>query len=134
MKRFYLPLILLIASVAFLTGCGGGGGGGNDGGGTPDPISVIIQGPVGSINGGDTVTITATVSNATTNTAVTWSIVEGQPAGGTLSNILANSVVYTAPNVDSGTFHVTATSQEDPTKSATVTITVNDLPPPPPGG
>jgi hypothetical protein len=63
-------------------------------------------------------TFTATVTNAP-DTAVTWSIQEGA-AGGTITA----GGVYTAPNT-AGTYHVVATSQYDPTKSDTATVTVH---------
>jgi len=56
-----------------------------------------------------------------TNTDVTWSI-EGDPAGITVDS---NGLVTVGPAVPDGTeFDVIATSVADPTKSATVTITV----------
>jgi hypothetical protein len=42
---------------------------------------------------------------------------------------VTGSGVYTAPT-SAGTFHVIATSQADPTKSATAAVTVNTAPPP----
>lgn len=123
MKRITIPIILLAVAVALLAGCGGGGGGGNG-------ISVKIQGPAGDIHAGDQIILTATVSGGAADTSVGWSIVEGSPAGGTLTNVQANQVTYIAPNVDSGTFHVKATSLQDLTKSDTFTITVT----PNPGG
>jgi hypothetical protein len=59
------------------------------------------------------------------NTDVTWQIVEGEPTGGTLSNITANSVTYTAP-ANNGTYHIEATSDGDPTVSDIITVVVND--------
>lgn len=120
MRKFYLPFILLAIAAIVLSGCGGGGGGG--GGGSDSGISVQIQGPQNPIGINASTTITATVNGAT-NTSVVWTVLEGQPAGGTLSNIQANSVVYKAP-ATTGTFHVKATSQADSSKSATATITV----------
>lgn len=58
---------------------------------------------------------TATVTN-TTNTAVTWTVLE--PGGGTVTN-----GIYTAPQA-AGTYHVVATSVADPTKTVQGTITV----------
>jgi hypothetical protein len=71
-----------------------------------------------TLNTGATQTFKATVTG-TSNTNVTWSVLEGA-SGGTVSG----SGVYTAPNTV-GTYHVVATSQANPTKSATATITVN---------
>lgn len=76
----------------------------------------------------ETMWFTATVSGHS-NTAATWAVVE--PGGGTITQ----NGEYTTPNREM-TVHVTATSQADPTKSATATvIVITDLPPipfPPP--
>lgn len=56
---------------------------------------------------------------ANTNTAITWSVIEGASSGGTITS----TGVYTAP-ATSGTYHVVATSQVDPNVSATATINV----------
>lgn len=58
------------------------------------------------------------VVTGTTNTAVTWSVREGA-SGGTVTA----AGLYTAPVAD-GVFHVVTTSVEDPTKTATATVTV----------
>jgi hypothetical protein len=63
---------------------------------------------------------TASVSG-TTNAGVTWSVQEGS-AGGTISS----SGLYTTPNRP-GTFHVIATSQADPSRSASVAVAVADV-------
>ncbi len=57
----------------------------------------------------------ATVSG-TSNTAVTWAVVQG-------SGTITQSGLYTAPQAP-GTGIVTVTSQADPTKSASATVTV----------
>lgn len=54
----------------------------------------------------------------TTNLAITWGIVEGA-AGGSVTG----GGLYTAP-LARGVYHLTVTSQADPTKTATATITV----------
>ncbi len=61
--------------------------------------------------------LTATVMG-TTNTAVTWTA-----TGGTLGAATGGTVTYTAPAI-AGTYTVTATSQADPTKKASVSLTV----------
>ncbi len=55
------------------------------------------------------------------NTAVKWSIQEGASGGN-----ITNKGLYTAP-ATVGTFHVIATSQADPGKSATATVTVSSI-------
>lgn len=63
-----------------------------------------------------TQTFTAQVTK-TTNQAVTWSVQE--TSGGTITP----QGLYTAPSLP-GTYHIQATSQYDPAKQATATITV----------
>ncbi|MBU8898884.1 chitinase [Corallococcus sp. M34] len=81
------------------------------------PASLTLQ-------AGQTGQFTATVAGST-NTAVTWSVQEGA-AGGAVTA----AGLYTAP-VTAGTYHVVATSQADPSKSASATVTVT---PSSPGG
>ena len=66
-----------------------------------------------------TTTFTETVTG-TSNTAVTWSVVEA--GGGTISQ----SGVYTAP-ATAGTYHVKVSSVADLTRSATATVTVTSV-------
>ncbi len=82
----------------------------------PAPISVTISGSASIMDTGASRAFTATVTN-TTNTAVTWSVVEN--SGGTITQ----AGVYTAPPLP-GTFTVKAVSQADPTKSATLQVPV----------
>lgn len=60
------------------------------------------------------------------NTPVTWSIEEGTPAGGSITQ----GGTYTAP-LTAGTFHVVAQSQGDASKTARATVTVVQVAPPP---
>jgi hypothetical protein len=82
----------------------------------PATVAVTV-GPSGAtLTSGGTQQFTASVSG-TTNTAVTWSV-----SGGSISTTGA----YTAPAVISqAVFTVTATSQADSTKAASVNVTVN---------
>jgi len=59
---------------------------------------------------------------ATASTAVSWSIQEGTPAGGTFTPT-ATGITYTAPAV-TGTFHVVATSVAAPTVSDSARVIV----------
>ncbi|HVK04975.1 MAG TPA: hypothetical protein VM490_15970 [Armatimonadaceae bacterium] len=67
---------------------------------------------------GQSETFAATVTG-TDNQAVTWSVREGSPAGGTITD----GGRYTAPETP-GEYHVVATSVADPTKSATAVVIV----------
>lgn len=94
------------------------------GGSAPPPapaVSVAIQPAGASVWTGGTQAFQATITG-TTNTAVTWSVVE--PTGGTISA----TGLYTAP-ASAGTFHVKATSVADATKSAQAPVTVSVQPP-----
>ena len=81
---------------------------------TPNPITIA---PSGSVQ------FTATVFG-TSNTAVTWSVLEGT-GGGTVSS----SGLYKAPSVPI-TYHVVAKSKADPTQTVISTIIVNANVPP----
>jgi hypothetical protein len=83
----------------------------------PPAVAVTVTPGTAAVNGCQTATLSATVTG-TSNSSVTWSVVEA--AGGTVSG-----GVYTAPST-AGTYHVVATSQADATRSATATMTVGD--------
>ena len=101
-------LHVLFASIV-LFGCGSGSG--------TAGIVVSIAPPSATVNPGQQKTFMATVSNAA-NSVVVWSIQEGA-AGGSITA----TGEYTAPNVP-GTYHVVATSQENPAVQAVATVTV----------
>ena len=103
-------------AIALLTSCIVACGGHD---GTPEPVrpvTVTISGPATPLNTGASRTFTATVGN-TTNTAVTWSVVEAD--GGSITQ----AGVYTAPATP-GTYTVKATSQADVTAAATAPVPV----------
>lgn len=79
-----------------------------------------------TVDQGQTVAVTATVSNDPQTKGVTWSL----SGGGTLSGQTATAVTYTAPAsvTSASTATITATSGFDNTKTAT--LTVNLVPPP----
>jgi len=105
-------LALLVLLV--LTDCGGGSGR------SGNPVVVSITPATASLLTGGVQPFAAIITGAS-NSAVNWAVQEGA-AGGSITNM----GVYTAPNV-SGSFHVIATSQADPTKNATATVTVAKL-------
>jgi hypothetical protein len=112
-----LSSFLALLTLAFLFGCG------SNNTYSPDVIAaalgvrVTISPTAATLPVGGTRTFSAAVTG-TSNTVVTWSIQEGASGGS-----ITSGGVYTAPNVP-GTYHVVATSQADPTKHATATITV----------
>ena len=115
--------LLMLALVMPVVGCGGGGGGG---GSTPTHISVSVTANPTTVDGGDTVALSASVLNDTSGQGLTWSV----SGGGTLSGTSGFSVTYTAPAATSSaqSVTVTATSVADGTKSGSATITVAAAP------
>lgn len=108
----------------FTSGCGGGS--------SPD-VTVTITSPTSAkiIEAGETVNITASVTSdgAAAMTNVTWSLNGSGCNGsscGALTNQTATSVTYQAPPLVAAntTVSVIATSEADPTKSASINITV----------
>lgn len=103
---------LLIA--ALTAGCGS----------TATPVSLQVSAANTQTDQGETVNITATVMNAGSNTAVTWTLV----GPGALGITGADAATYDAPRKPVTTAQmatITATSDADSTKSASVQITVN---------
>ena len=106
---FFLSIILISS------GCGGGS--------TAPPstvITVTVSAPQSTVAVSKTLTFTATVTG-TTNTTVTWSV-----SGGASNGTISSAGVYTAPATVPNPAKVTviATSQADPTKSGSATVTV----------
>ncbi|MFY9853730.1 MAG: hypothetical protein WAK26_07630, partial [Terracidiphilus sp.] len=83
------------------------------------PVSVTVTPGVAALPAGGTQQFIATVTN-TTNTAVTWTL---DPVG---VGSISSSGLYTAPATLNGqqTVSVIATSQADPTQSASATVTL----------
>jgi hypothetical protein len=115
-SRLNLFCAFAVAVGLALSGCGGGS--------TPPPppppvVSVsIAPSAAQTIDAGQTISFTATVTNDSSAKGVTWSLT----GPGTLSNQTATSATYTGAV---GTAKVTATSVADATKSASTNITVN---------
>jgi WD40 repeat protein len=87
---------------------------------TVPAVTVAINQAAVNMGTGESFAFTASAAGAT-NQGVTWSIQEGA-SGGMISGV----GVYTAPNTF-GMFHVVATSQWDPTKTAVAVVTVAPL-------
>lgn len=85
------------------------------------PVAVQVNPASTTVQAGGHVQFTASVSNAS-DTSVTWAVTEG-PAGGSVDA----AGLYVAP-ATAGTFHVTATSVADPTRSSTATVVVTAAP------
>lgn len=110
-------MLFAIAMAALGAGCS-----------TSPPISVRLSpSSAQAIDQSQTVGITATVGNDTSNKGVAWSLT----GPGSLSNSTGLFVTYNSPttNLTSGQLAtVTATSEADQTKSASLQITVNPYP------
>jgi len=96
---------------------------------TPNPVSVATSPATASVQVNQQSGFSSTVQNDTQNRGVTWSLSGGGCSGttcGTLSNITASSVTYTAPAAvpSPATVTLTATSVTDTTKSASSAITI----------
>lgn len=87
----------------------------------PPAVGITISPTTQSLVVSTTQTFTATVTNAS-NTAVTWSVLEGVTGGA-----ITTGGVYTAPAI-TGTYHVVVTSVADASKSAMATVTVTGVP------
>jgi hypothetical protein len=107
--------LFFLSIIFFNSACGGGG--------TTTPsstISVTVTASKSTVVVGQTVTCTAAVTG-TSNTAVTWSV-SGGASNGTISSTGVYTAPATVPNFPKVT--VMATSQADPTKSGSATVTV----------
>jgi 6-phosphogluconolactonase (cycloisomerase 2 family) len=130
--------IVLCSILFFLSGCGSGGGGGNsavdatpasgqaESGAPPSeghsisPAAIHILPPDPAVSTGNKQTFKAEVTGL--SEVVSWKVEEGMDGG----SITADGT-YTAPVIP-GTYHVVATSQDDPNHAATAEITVVNAP------
>jgi hypothetical protein len=126
LRRTACVLGISLSLLMVMVGCGGGSATTS----TPPAVAVSITTPTSAqtvpVNG--TLAITAAVAN-TTNTAVTWTV-NGVTNGNSTYGTIAGSglsVTYTAPAAvpATATFNITATSQEDNTKAASVSVTIS---------
>jgi large repetitive protein len=104
----------MMAAAICLSGCGG----------SSKSPSVTVTASAATVDGTDTVTLTATVANDKNSGGVTWAA-----SAGTVSGTTATAT-YTAPAASSSaqTVTVTATSVADTSKTGTVTLTVPAAP------
>ncbi len=108
--------VAVVATLGTLVGCGGGG--------TPSGVAITVQvaATPTTIAVGQTSSLTAVVSNDSSNQGVTWSL----SGVGTLSNQTSTSATYTAPASVSSTqiVSITATSVASSSSSASIQINV----------
>ncbi len=118
---------VVILAVLWLTSCSGLVQGQPNT--TPAPLVVSLSLTSPSVQISQSLNFSATVQNDSSNKGLTWSLSGAGCSGaacGTLSNISALSVTYTAPPTapSPATVTITATSVAEPSKSATSTITL----------
>ena len=113
--RKFVPFGFAMVAAICLSGCGG----------SSKSPSVTVTASASTVDGTDTVTITASVANDKNSGGVTWTANEG-----TLSSVTTSSATYTAPAAATSaqTVTVTATSVADTSKTATATLTVPAAP------
>lgn len=95
----------------------------------PTNISVAISPKQAGIASGQSLALTATLQNDTTNSGVTWSASGSSCSAstcGTFTPGTSTTAAYVAPSAG-GIFTITATSVADVTKSASITVAVTDL-------
>ena len=119
-KRLAVAVLLseVVALLTFgLSGCGGA---------SSQPVAIGLTSSANGIDQGQTVSITALVTNDPKNAGVQWSV----SGGGTLSGQTTTSATYNAPALVASTFTatVTATSIIDPTKTSSLQFKVSPLP------
>jgi hypothetical protein len=111
------PLAVLSLLSTGLSACGGTATGGPAG---AQAVTVDVQPRNAQVLPGGTVSFARAVTGSA-NTAVVWAVVEA--AGGTVDS----TGHYTAP-LTTGQYHVTATSQADPSVGATANVSVTPTP------
>ena len=113
-SAFLCLLAITLFAVSGISGCGG-----------KATVGVTLTASLTTVDAGDTLTITASVSNDSNSEGVTWST-----SGGKLSNQSATGVTFTAPAATSSvqTVTITATSVADTTKTATLMLTIPAAP------
>ena len=122
---------LILSGLLFLCACGGGGSKSII---TPPVISVALTPSVSTnIDQGQTLSLTATVSNDSVSKGVTWTISGTGCTGnacGTLTNSTTSGVTYNAPaSVSTNmTVAVQATSVADTSKSKSTTLVISPEP------
>ena len=139
--RQVASLLAFAASTIWLTACGGGGGSNTPP--APPAISVALSAtPPSALVVGTTTSITAVVSNDSSNAGVRWTVTCSSAACGSFtptSTPSGTATTYTAPSTPVSSVTVTATSVTDSTKVASANISITapaitvTLTPAPPG-
>jgi len=114
-QLFMVSALFSFILLSALTGCGG----------SSSPVSLTVAAAASTVDGNDTTTLTATVTNDQNSAGVTWST-----SAGTLSSTTTTSATITLPAATSSSqsVTVTATSVADTAETGTATITVPAAP------
>lgn len=119
--------IALLLAVAMIAGCGATGSGSGNNNSTPPPsISIALStAPPTSMTTGQTVSITATVSNDSTNQGVDWTCAPASSCGSFSPAHTASgaATTYTAPT-SAGSVTITAAATASHSAAATAAVTV----------
>ncbi len=120
-RWFFACAMAMAASIA---GCAGSAGSGPPPPPPPPAITVAVAPTSASVALGAAQQLTATVTNST-DALVNWSV-NNVPGGNAIEGVISGSGIYTAPQnmPQPAAVIVEATSQADPTKSATASITI----------
>jgi hypothetical protein len=124
-RRHTAQTIFLFALALSLAACGSVGGGGSTAPAPQPQITVAIAPNSGTVLLGNTLSFSATVSNAS-DTSVSWSV-NGISGGSPQLGTISPDGLFTAPAdlPPGGKVQVTATSHTDSSKSSTVGVTVS---------
>ena len=125
-QRKLSAILVLTLAALWSAGCTAGG---NNGGPPPATVSLTVAPGAASVRAEDTQQFTATVTG-TANTAVTWAV-NGVAGGNATVGTITPAGLYAAPPTlpAPNNVNVSATSQQDPTKSAASTVTLlNPIP------
>jgi large repetitive protein len=118
------PFVVLLVGLIFTAGCGGGSSSSTSSGPTPTAITMNPS-TTQQIDEGQSVNLSAVLTPATANQAVSWSL----GGAGTLSNQTPTEVTYTAPSSGAaGTATVTAAATQTTSLAASVNIQYALLP------
>ncbi len=126
MKRF----LVILAATSLLAACGGGSSSNNS---TPAISVALSPSAQTSLDDGQTVAFTATVSNDSASKGVTWTMSSTGCSGsacGTFTNSTTSGATYNTPASVTSTLTVsiTAASVADSSKSATSKVVLNPVP------
>jgi hypothetical protein len=123
-RKVFVYIGIPLVALCSLSGCGGKSGSSGSSGSpsVPGTLSVAVTASSTTVDGTDSVTLTAVVTNDSHALGVSWSL----NGAGSLSNTTLTSATYTAPAATSSaqTVTITATSNQQASSLATTTITV----------